>query len=91
MKVRSSLYFTNLLSLCFIDLAEMKMQWFSLSHDYNVKVPSDYLGGGPSSYVTIQVRLVSTGLMELKVIALVISFPIPVLIPIPMSRFTNDL
>ena len=46
-----------------------------------MEVSSDFVDGVPSSYVTTLLGLVSLGLMDLEIIAFVLS------VPIPMRRF----
>ena len=62
---------------------------FYLSRDRDIEVSRDFVGGIPSSKVITLLRLGSIGLMELEIMAFVISVPIPVPIPIPipMPRF----
>ena len=47
----------------------------------------DFVGGVDSSEVTTRLSLGYIGLMELEIVAFVISVPVP----IPIPRFTNGL
>ena len=47
----------------------------------------DFVGGVDSSEVTTRLSLGYIGLMQLEIVAFVVSVPIP----IPMARFTNGL
>ena len=47
----------------------------------------DFVGGVDSSEVTTRLSLGYIGLMQLEIVAFVVSVPIP----IPMPRFTNGL
>ena len=54
---------------------------FYLSGDRDIEVSRDFVGEVPSSWVTILLRLGFIGLMELEIMAFVISVPIPITIP----------
>ena len=54
-----------------------------MSRDHDIKVSRDCVDGLPSFNVTTLQSLGSIDLMEQKIIAFVISVPIPISIPIP--------
>ena len=60
--------------------------FFLLSRDQDIEVSRDFVDVVPSSCVTTLLSLGSTDLMEVEIMAFIISVPIP--IPIPMPRFT---
>ena len=57
---------------------------FYLSRDLDIDMSRDFVGGVPLSYDTIHLSLRSIGLMEVEIMAFVIS--VQILIPIPMPR-----
>ena len=54
-----------------------------MSRDHDIKVSRDFVDGVSSFNVTTMQSLGSIDLMELKIMAFVISVPIPIAIPIP--------
>ena len=56
-----------------------------MSRDHDIQVSHDFVGAVPLCKVTTLLSLESIGLMELEIIAFVIS------VPIPFPRFTNGL
>ena len=56
-----------------------------MTSDHDVEVSHDFVGGVPLSYVTTMLSLVSIGLMELEIMAFVVSVPIS----IPMPSVSN--
>ena len=49
-----------------------------MSRDHEIELSRDFVGRAPSSYITILLGLVFTGLVELEIMTLVVSVPVPI-------------